>query len=149
MKKIIWIHSLVLFVLLITGCSSTKMTGFVTRKKLDFQLANNLNSCVGKLTTTDLLMFASSPTEKNIISDGEIWIYKYRNSKSTYKTTGTGGWLLPYQTEEKTHDYHYDIRLRFNQENILIQWSADGDVAWSSDSPISAQKIPFFFHVCK
>jgi hypothetical protein len=128
--------------LLLLGCSAE------IKKELTDQLAEQLNSSIGKLTSTDVLMFASSPSEKNVINDGEIWIYKYRKSKNTYTTTGTGGFLLPYQTEEKTDDYHYDIRLRFNKKGILTQWTADGDLVRydSRDSGITPQEIPFFSH---
>jgi len=131
-----------LLMLLLLGCSAE------IKKELTDQLAEQLNSSIGKLTSTDVLMFASSPSEKNVINDGEIWIYKYRKSKNTYTTTGTGGFLLPYQTEEKTDDYHYDIRLRFNKKGILTQWTADGDLVRydSRDSGITPQEIPFFSH---
>ena len=131
-----------LLMLLLIGC------GEEIKKELTDQLADQLNPCVGKLTSTDVLMFASSPSEKNIINDGEIWIYKYRKSKNTYTTYGTGGFLLPYETEEKTDDYHYDIRLRFNKKGILTQWTADGDLVRydSRDSGITPQEIPFFSH---
>ena len=142
--KTIWIPLLGLFVFLMTGCEAE------IKKGLTDQLTLQLNSCVGKLTSTDVLMFASSPSDKNVVSDGEIWIYKYRKSKNTYTTTGTGGFLLPYQTEEKTDDYHYDVRLRFDKKGVLVQWTSDGDlVRWDSrDSGISPEEIPFFSHHC-
>lgn len=138
--KTIWISFFILFIIVLTGCATTK--------KLNSGITGCLDSCVGKLTTTDVLMFATSPSEKNIISDGEIWIYKYRKSTSTYTTTGTGGLLLPYQTTEKTYDYAYDVILRFNEKGILVEWRTNGNLVWDRDVGISAQDIPFYGHWC-
>lgn len=144
-KKISNYHLILLILLglLLTGCVTTRNYE-ADNEAIKTKLNNNLNSCLGNLTTTELLMFASAPTEKNIISDGEIWIYKYResNTKTTTTVTGNGGLLSPYEaeSESKTYEYALDIRLRFNNEKILIDWSYDGNYA--------AFNYPFLTHTC-
>ena len=139
--KSILTQILLFFIFLITGC--------VTHRQLASQLDNNLNACLGKMTTTDVLMFASSPTDKELVKDGEIWIYKYGNSITESKTTGTGGFLIPYHTTSTTVNDVFSIMLHFNEKNILTAWNSQGHVEWTTDAGgLSAQKIPFFWHSC-
>lgn len=130
-----------LFAVFFIGCGTPRVSYNETLKS---NLQQNLNSCMGKLTTAELLMFASSPSEKNTVSDGEIWIYKYRKSKTTTKTTitGNGGLLNPYEAESTSESYEYtfDMRLRFNKQNILIDWSYTGQYAMFNH--------PFLTHKC-
>jgi len=136
-----FIYLIVSFIVLIAGCATAQMTT---------QLNNCLDSCLGQMTTTDVLMFASTPYETQSISDGEIWIYRYGATNSAYTTTGSGGVLNPYHTEEQSFESYFDIILRFNKENVLVQWSTGGNASpvWESDAPISLQRIPFTFHYC-
>jgi hypothetical protein len=142
MMKYTWVTLLCLVLIVVSGCDVTK--------EYRSQLSLQMNSCIGKLTSADVLMFASSPSEKNVVKDGEIWIYKYRKSKTSFTTTGTGGFLLPYNTEEKTDNYRYDVRLRFNEKGVLTQWTADGDLVRGDSryQGIAVDEVPFFTHHC-
>ncbi len=108
-------------------------------------IKNNLDSCMGNLTTDELVMFASTPSERVPVDDGEIWIYKYRktNRSTTTTTTGRGSLLDPRESESTTTDYEYkfDVRLRFNKEKVLSNWSYSGNY--------QAFDHPFLTHTCQ
>jgi hypothetical protein len=137
----IMVYLTIAILFFITGCGTSEATVW---------MRSNLDSCVGKLTTTDVLMFASTPYQEKTISDGQIWIYRYGATNSSSTTTGTGGLLNPYQTENKTYDRFFDIILRLNKDSVLVQWSYGGNATpvWNSDAPISFQRIPFTHHHC-
>lgn len=73
-------------------------------------------------------MRASTPTEKIPVDDGEIWIYKYRKSEVETTATGNGSLLFPVEATSKSHDYALDVKLRFNKEGVLVDWSYDGNI---------------------
>ena len=109
--------------LLVQGCETTSNFQIVNGK-----MRSGLDSCLGKLTKDALIMRASTPTEKIPVDNGEIWIYKYRKSEVETTATGNGSLLFPVQAESKTHDYALDVKLRFNKEGVLVDWSYDGSI---------------------
>lgn len=125
MNKTKWIPGLILLCLLVAGCATTQ-TRFDT---VNTKMETNLNYCLGKLTQDRLIMGASTPTERISVNDGEIWIYKYRKSTTKTTTTGTGGVFSPFESESKSYDYYLDVRLRFNNNGILDDWSYKGNIA--------------------
>jgi len=126
MKKNNYIAAIVIFCssLLAQGCETTSgAQGNIVREKM----ITGLNGCLNKLTKDALIMKASTPSERVSTADGgEIWIYKYQKSEVTTTAEGTGSILMPVVAESKTQDYSCSIRLRFNKEGILVDWSFDG-----------------------
>jgi len=115
---------LVGIILLVQGCATVPAYKVISNK-----MTACLDSCIGKLTEDQLVMKASTPSERVQVEDGEIWIYKYRKSEVNTTTTGTGGLLFPLETQSTTSDYALDVRLRFNSEKVLSSWSYSGNVA--------------------
>jgi len=56
-------------------------------------------------------MMASTPTEIMPVENGEIWVYKYRKSKTTTTYHHYGG-LFNDEAVTESKDYPYEVRLR-------------------------------------
>jgi hypothetical protein len=52
----------------------------------------------------------------------------------------TNARLFPSESESSTYDYHLDIRLRFNRNNILVDYTGTGH--------LEAFDYPFLRHRC-
>lgn len=122
-KRIIIYLTMVMFGLLLTGCETTG-NPYITKDNMK----KGLDSCLMKLTKSQLIMKASVPTEKVNVENGEIWIYKYRKSDIIPTTNATDGLLAPNESESKSYDYALDVRLHFNNKGILNEWSYKGNI---------------------
>lgn len=109
--------------LLITGCE-TAGNPYLTKENMK----KGLDSCLMKLTKSQLIMKASIPTERVNVENGEILIYKYRKSDIIPTTNATDGLLSPSESESKSYDYALDMRLHFNNKGILNEWSYKGNI---------------------
>lgn len=112
--------------LLTQGCATTPSNNQIVGDKIIVCLT----ACLNKLTKDELIMQASTPTEKAPTADGgEIWIYKYRRSETKTTAEGTGSILMPVVAESKSQDYSLDVMLRFSKEGKLVQGSYRGNAA--------------------
>jgi len=124
MRKIMMLlGTAVVFVFFITGCE-TDSNPYLTKDNMK----KGLDSCLMKLTKSQLIMQASVPTEKVSLDNGEIWIYKYRKSDIIPTTHATDGLLAPNTSESKSYDYALDVRLHFNKKGFLREWSYKGNI---------------------
>ena len=118
-KRIIVIAIVLLCGLLISGCA-------VNNDKVILSNINNgLNSCIGKLTKDKLIMIASTPTDKTTLDNGEIWVYKYKKSKTKTTYHHYGG-LFDDESESENEEYPYEVRLRFDKNGILVDYVSSG-----------------------
>jgi hypothetical protein len=105
--------------LLISSCA-------VNNDKIVLSSINNgLNSCIGKLTKDKLIMIASTPTDKMTLDNGEIWVYKYKKTKTNTTYRQYGG-LFNAESESENEEYPYEVRLRFNRNGILADYVSSG-----------------------
>lgn len=111
--------------LLTQGCATTANTNQVVGDKI----IASMTACLNKLTKDELIMKASTPTEKVPTDDGEIWVYKYRRSETKVTAEGAGSILFPVEAESKSQEYSLDVMLRFNKEGKFVQGSYRGNAA--------------------
>jgi len=122
-KKIMFYLAAIGFCFLMTGCENA-INPYLTKENMK----KGLDSCLMKLTKSQLVMKASVPTEKVKIDDGEIWIYKYRKSDMMPTTKAADGLLAPNVSESKSYDYALDMRMQFNNKGVLTEWSYKGNI---------------------
>ena len=132
MKKLILLA--MVLGLLVSGCAEgmlylpgiTPYPGSVDKETI----SNNLSSCLLKLTKEQLLMKAGPPTERIPVINGEIWVYQYQKSETSYTDAdplGLFGALGQMGSSEFTAEYAFSVRLEFSLDEVLIAWSYKGN----------------------
>jgi hypothetical protein len=120
MGKRIFKYAVVLLCgLLISGCAAQN------EKVILSNIKSGLDSCIGKLTKDKLIMIASTPTDRMTLDNGEIWVYKYKKTKTSTTYRSYGG-LFDSESESENKEYPYEVRLRFNKNGILVDYVSTG-----------------------
>ena len=88
-------------------------------------IKSGLDSCLGKLTKDKLIMIASTPTDRMGLDNGEIWVYKYKKTKTNTTYRHYGG-LFDSESESENKEYPYEVRLRFDKNGILVDYVSSG-----------------------
>ena len=104
---------------LISGCAANN------DKIILSNIKSGLDSCLGKLTKDKLIMIASTPTDRMTIDNGEIWVYKYKKTKTSTTYREYGG-LFDSESESENKEYPYEVRLRFDKNGILVDYVSTG-----------------------
>jgi hypothetical protein len=111
MSVIFRLITMFLFLFMSASCavpSQSLMQDRLDVKKTGIQ--EGLNSCMGKLTKSDLAMKASSPTERLPVNGGEVWVYKYQ------LRTGAG------------YPVAMEVRVNFGANGIMNNFIATGQM---------------------
>ena len=120
MQRRILVISIVLFwVSLFSGCAANNDQIVLSNIK------KGLDSCIGKLSKDRLIMIASTPAERVPVENGEIWVYKYKTTKTTTTYHHYGG-LFDDEAESENKNYPYEVRLRFDKNGILVNYVSTG-----------------------
>jgi hypothetical protein len=104
---------------LISGCAANN------DKIMLSNIKSGLDSCIGKLTKDKLIMIASTPTDKMTVDDGEIWVYKYKKTKTNTTYRHYGG-IFNDEAESENEEYPYEVRLRFDKRGVLVNYVSTG-----------------------
>jgi hypothetical protein len=118
-KRILIIAIVLSCGLLISGCAANN------DKIILSNIKSGLDSCLGKLTKDKLIMIASTPTDRMTIENGEIWVYKYKKTKTSTTYHEYGG-LFDSESESENTEYPYEVRLRFDKDGILVDYVSSG-----------------------
>lgn len=118
-KRILFIAMALLSGLFISGCAANNDQIVLSNIK------KGLDSCIGKLTKDKLIMIASTPMDRMPVENGEIWVYKYKKSKTTTTYHRYGG-LFDDESESENKEYPYEVRLRFDKNGILVDYVSSG-----------------------
>ncbi len=118
-KRTLSVTMVLLCGLLISGCAVNN------DKVILSNIKSGLDSCIGKLTKDKLIMIASTPTVRMTVDNGEIWVYKYKKTKTSTTYRHYGG-LFDSESESENKEYPYEVRLRFNKDGILVDYVSTG-----------------------
>ena len=106
-------------VLLAGGCVSMEQT-YRTQYS---DLGDRLQACViAGMTKGELAMQVGAPSSKEVIEDGEIWIYEINEQGDTVTTV----WAQRDQLNTSTAQYHFRVTLRFNQAGVMVEQKSGG-----------------------
>ncbi len=120
MRKRILTYAVVLLSgLFLSGCAAHNDQIILSNIK------SGLDSCIGKLTKDQLIMIASTPTDRVTVDNGEIWVYKYKKTTTSTTYRHYGG-LFDDESESENKEYPYDVRLRFDKNGILVNYAFSG-----------------------
>ena len=121
--------------LLLAGCATTG-------RKVDLigdEMSAALKSCKSRLTKSELIAQAGSPSAREPRNDGgELWLYEFNKQETltTKDITGT------YQGQAynfgggrtSTHDYAMRVSIGFNAQGIMDDWRYNGNLAAFPDN---------------
>jgi len=120
MRKRILTYAVVLLSgLFLSGCAAHNDQIILSNIK------SGLDSCIGKLTKDQLIMIASTPTDRVTVDNGEIWVYKYKKTTTSTTYRHYGG-LFDSESESENKEYPYEVRLRFDKNGILVNYVSTG-----------------------
>ncbi|MHB8138781.1 MAG: PDZ domain-containing protein [Smithellaceae bacterium] len=118
-KRILMCAVVLLCGLFLSGCAAHNDQVILSNIK------SGLDSCIGKLTKDKLIMIASTPTDRVTLENGEIWVYKYKKTKTSTTYRSYGG-LFDSESESENKEYPYEVRLRFDKNGILVDYVSTG-----------------------
>lgn len=113
-----------LFGFMITGCAHNyEQSGLKSSSTV------GLDSCIAKITSDNIIKHASMPDEKVALSEGELWIYDYEESRLETVIRGTGDRLFPFESDTKRQKYTLRIGLLFDNQGMFTDWSYVGQIS--------------------
>jgi outer membrane protein assembly factor BamE (lipoprotein component of BamABCDE complex) len=86
----------------------------------------NLKSCIDHgMKKSELIMQVGQPTAKEVVEDGEIWIYELVDRGNT-TTTGHVGPFGSFSATSSTPVERSTVKVRFNNEGVMVAAATSG-----------------------
>ena len=116
--------SLVCLLSLLTGSGCVNMAEF--KRESETALRGIMSECVARqMKQSELVMQVGQPTAREVVEDGEIWVYDLADVGDTH-TTGQVG---PYGTFSATSSTPVDrtrITVRFDKNSRMVDFATSG-----------------------
>lgn len=86
----------------------------------------NLKNCIDHgMKKAELIMQVGQPTAKEVVEDGEIWIYELVDRGNT-TTTGQVGPFGTFSATTSTPVEKTTVTVRFNNEGVMVEAATSG-----------------------
>ena len=122
MRKYAFIGICLMLLMFGNGCVDMRAWNLESERAL----RSILSECVAKgMTKSELIMQVGQPTAKEVVEDGEIWIYDLVDRGDT-TTTGQIGPYGTFSSTSSTPVNTTTIKIRFNTRGVMIDSMISG-----------------------